>query len=113
VHHIAGRQDGVPDNGATPEYRRPPIAALILAFVAAGLVAIVAFELWPQPVPALIIGFVSGLVPLWFQWRGSALPAVAEIDEGHRHLRARRLRVAYASVAVLAIIAVILWPLRR
>jgi hypothetical protein len=96
-----------------PEYSRPPIHLLLLGVVASIPIAVLFYELWPRPIPAVLIGLVSGVLPTFWSWRGSALPVSVFLDEDEVRARNRRLRAAWLSIVVLAVAAAVLWPFRR
>jgi hypothetical protein len=96
-----------------PKYSRPPIHLLLLGVVVSISITVLLYELWPRPIPAVLIGLVSGFLPMFWSWRGSALPVSVELDEDGARARSRRLLAAWLSVVVLAVATAVLWPFRR
>lgn len=96
-----------------PEYGRSPLSGLVVGVIAPIPVAVIVYELWPQPIPAVLLGLASGLVPTFFLWRGSALPITVSLDDEALHAQKRRRRAVLISLALLSVAAVALWPFRR
>jgi hypothetical protein len=102
----------VPADGG-PEYGRPPIKLLVLGIVAAVPIAVLFYELRPLPIPGVLIGLVSGVLPMFLGWRGSALPVSVDLDDDGARVRSRYRRAAWPGVVVLMVAAAVLWPFRR
>ncbi len=96
-----------------PKYTRPPRHLLLPGVVGSIPVSVLLYELWPRPLPAVLIGLVSGVLPVFWGWRGSAVPVSVNLDEDGVRVMTRRLRAAWFGVVVLAVASAVLWPFRR
>lgn len=46
--------------GYEPEYVRPPLRGLLVAVIGCVLATLITYELWPKPIPPVLIGLGVG-----------------------------------------------------